>query len=102
MTRVEFLCGARALAHYGHQQDVVRRLSEALSTGAADLPGVVVKIQEENKALRAELRRREAALLALEAERLLAGAVPLGEARLVTGTFSPAASRTSCGGWPAH
>lgn len=87
-TRVEFLCGARALADYNHKQDVVRRLSEALTTGAAELPAAVVKIQDENKALRAEVRRREAALLALEAERLLADAAPLGEGRLVTHVFT--------------
>ena len=87
-TRVEFLCGARALADYSHKQDIVRRLSEALTTGAAELPAAVVKIQDENKALRVELRRREAALLALEAERLLADAMPLAEVRLVTHVFT--------------
>ena len=87
-TRVEFLCGARALADYRQKLDILRSLSAALTTGAADLPAVVVKIQDENKALRTELRRREAALLALEAEQLLAGAAPLGEARLVARVFT--------------
>ena len=88
MTRVEFLCAGRALADYRAKQDVVRQLGELLTTGAAELPAIVAKLQEENKALRVDLRRQGDALLALEAEQLLAAAEPLGTARLVTRVFA--------------
>lgn len=86
-TRVEFLCGGRALADYDRKQAVIRELGAALTTGAAELLPAVLKLQEENKGLRHELRQREAALLAHEAERLLDAAEPLGEARLVARVF---------------
>ena len=87
-TRVEFLCAGRALADYRAKQDVVRRLGELLTTGAAELPAIVAKLQEENKALRVDLRRQGDALLTLEAAQLLAAAEPLGTARLVTHVFA--------------
>lgn len=87
-TRVEFLCAGRALADYRAKQDVVRQLGELLTTGAAELPAIVAKLQEENKALRVDLRRQGDALLALEAAQLLAAAEPLGTARLVTHVFT--------------
>jgi len=87
-TRVEFLCAGRALADYRAKQDVVRQLGELLTTGAAELPAAVARLQEEHKTLRVELRRREDALLALEAARLLAAAEPLGAARLVMQVYA--------------
>jgi alanyl-tRNA synthetase len=86
--RVEFLCGGRALADYRAKHEVIRGLGAALTTGAADLLPAVARLQEEAKGVRAELWLREEALLRLEAERLLAGAEPLGEARLVTAVFT--------------
>jgi alanyl-tRNA synthetase len=87
-TRVEFLCGGRALADYRARSEVVRGLGAALTTGAADLLPAVTRLQEDVKQLRSELKARGEALLRLEAERLLAGAEPLGDARLVTAVFS--------------
>ena len=87
-TRVEFLCAGRVLADYRAKQDVVRQLGELLTTGAAELPAIVAKLQEENKALRVDLRRQGDALLVLEAAQLLAAAEPLGAARLVTRVFA--------------
>ncbi|HRO91399.1 MAG TPA: DHHA1 domain-containing protein [Promineifilum sp.] len=87
MTRVEFLCAGRALADYRAGQDVLRQLGAALTTGAAELPAAVARLQEENKALRLDLRRREDALLALEAAQLLAAAEPASAARLVRRVF---------------
>ena len=87
-TRVEFLCGERALADYRQRQAILRDLGAALTTGAAELPVAVARLQDELKVARAELKQREAALLALEAERLLAAAEPMGEARLVARVFT--------------
>ncbi len=87
-TRVEFLCAGRALADYRARQDVVRQLGELLTTGAAELPAAVARLQDELKAARAELKQREAALLALEAAQLSAEAGQHGAARLVTRVFA--------------
>jgi len=87
-TRVEFLCAGRALADYRARQDVVRQLGVALTTGAAELPAAVARLQDDLKAARAELKQREAALLALEAAQLLAAAEPLGAARLVRRVYT--------------
>jgi len=87
-TRVEFLCGGRALTDYNAKQIILRDLGAALTTGPAELVGSVAKLQAENKELRTALKAREAALLALEAEQLLAAAEPLGEARLVRRVFT--------------
>lgn len=86
-TRVEFLCGGRALADYRQKQAIVKELCATLTTGATELPPALLRLQEENKELRHEVRRREAALLALEAEKLLAAAEQLGAGRLVAQLF---------------
>ena len=87
-TRVEFLCGGRALADYNAKQGILRDLGAALTTSPAEMIGSVAKLQAENKELRAALKARQAALLALEAEQLLAAAEPLGEALLVRCVFT--------------
>lgn len=87
-TRVEFLCGDRALADYRQRQAIVRDLGAALTTGPAELTAAVGKLQEEAKALRNELRQKATALLALEAAQLLAAAEQRGDARLVMRAFT--------------
>lgn len=87
-TRVEFLCAGRALADYRARQDVVRQLGVALTTGAAELPAAVARLQDDLKAARAELKQREAALLALEAAQLLAATEPVGAARLARRVYT--------------
>jgi alanyl-tRNA synthetase len=64
-----------------------------LTTGPADLLPSVLRLREEAKGLRHELRQREAALLRLEADQLLAGAAPLklsqpAEAHLIARVFA--------------
>jgi alanyl-tRNA synthetase len=88
LLRVEFLCGGRALSDYHEKHEIIRSLSASLTTGPAELMPSVVKLQEEAKGLRNELRLRESALLGFEAEQLLAAAEPLGDARLVTRVFT--------------
>lgn len=82
-SRVEFCCGARAFADYRAKHDAIQQLSAALTTGLAELPASVDRLQDESKTLRAELKRQQMALLRLEADDLLRAAEPLGAARLV-------------------
>ena len=83
-TRVEFVCGGRAVADYRRKHDVTQQLSAALTTGLDDLVPALARAQDEARQLRLELKRERGARLALEAEQLLAAAEPLGGARLVT------------------
>jgi alanyl-tRNA synthetase len=87
-TRVEFVCGGRALADYRAKHELLRQLSGALTTGAAELPAAIEKMREEQRTLAHALRQKDAALLALEAEQLLAAAEPLGAARIVARVFT--------------
>lgn len=82
-TRVEFVCGGRAVADYRHKHDVTQQLSTALTTGIDDLPAALGRAQDEARQLRLELKRERGARLVLEAEQLLALAEAVGEARLV-------------------
>jgi len=87
-TRVEFCCGTRAFADYRAKHSTIQRLSAALTTGVAELPASVDRLQDEAKALRAELKRQQTALLRLEADNLLREAEPVGAARLVCRVLS--------------
>jgi alanyl-tRNA synthetase len=82
-TRVEFVCGGRAVADYRRKHDVVTQLGATLTTGLDDLPAALARVQDEARQLRLELKRERGARLALEAAQLLAAAEPLGGARLV-------------------
>ena len=51
-TRVEFLCGGRALGDYGEKHDVLTALSSEMSTDWRELGSITEKLVTENKALR--------------------------------------------------
>ncbi len=70
ITRVEFRCGTRALLDYRAKHTLLSDLSAQLTTGYADIPDVLEKLREENKALKHELRALRTALLETEAEKL--------------------------------
>ncbi len=82
-TRVEFVCGGRAVADYRLKHDVTQELGAALTTGIGDLVPALARLQEEARQLRLEVKRERGARLALEAEQLLGAAEHVGEARVV-------------------
>ena len=86
-TRVEFVCGGRAVADYRLKHDVTQQLGAALTTGLGDLAPALARLQEEARQLRLELKRERGARLALEAGQLLAAAEEAGGARLVRRGF---------------
>ncbi len=67
-TRVEFLCGDRALADYRMTVSRVRSLASVLSSAEADLVPTAEKLQEERKAMGKELDRVRRELLVLQVE----------------------------------
>ena len=82
-TRVEFVCGGRAVADYRLKHDVTQELAATLTTGVSDLAPALIRLQEEARQLRLELKRERGARLALEAAQLLDGAETVGGARVV-------------------
>ncbi len=82
-TRVEFLCGWRALRDYHWKTAAINELALSFSVKDTDLPDVVLRLREESAAHRRELSRLREEYLGVEAERLLAGAGDWEGSRIV-------------------
>ena len=82
-TRVEFICGRRALNDYQKKLQMTSTLGRLLTVGTWELDQAVERLQEENKTLRHERRELRQRLLDLETERLLDDAVSRGACRVV-------------------
>lgn len=86
-TRLEFKCGGRALRDYRDKNDVINRLVSDMTVGYWELPDAVKRVQDENKALRAELKAAREQLVEAEALALLQKATPRGNWRIVIQAF---------------
>ena len=86
-TRIEFICGGRALEDYRRKHAVLARLGTMLSVGWWELPEAVERLLAEGKQLRLDLRRNRQRLLAAEAEELAAAAVAADGHRVVWRVF---------------
>jgi alanyl-tRNA synthetase len=82
-TRVEFLCGGRALADYRRQRRIVSELANQFSVGDWELVEAVNRLVEEAKRHRKELNVAKDQLLDYEAARLWAEAEERGGLRIV-------------------
>jgi alanyl-tRNA synthetase len=82
-TRVEFLCGRRAVTDYGVKNELLLDLARELSVGYWELPDAVRRLDADVKEARRELRRSHDALLDAEAEALWQGAARLDQVRVV-------------------
>jgi len=74
-TRVEFLCGGRALCDYQAKNGTVNQLTAMLTVGHWELKQAVVRLQAEAKQMRQHLRRARKRLLQVEASELVEAAV---------------------------
>jgi alanyl-tRNA synthetase len=74
-TRVEFLCGGRALRDYRAKNTTVNQLAAMLTVGHWELEQAMERLQAEAKQLRQDLRRAHRRLLKLEANELAETAV---------------------------
>ncbi|MFZ5919235.1 MAG: alanyl-tRNA editing protein [Chloroflexota bacterium] len=83
-TRLEFLCGGRALADYDLKNRLLLSLASQLSVGYWQLPEVVRRLEEEARAQRKLALLAQEQLLAFEAADLARQAEPLGEFGLVS------------------
>jgi alanyl-tRNA synthetase len=87
-TRVEFLCGGRALADYRCQRRIVSELANQFSVGDWELVEAVNRLVEEAKRYRKELNTVKDQLLDYEATRLWAEAEERGSLRIVRAVLS--------------
>ena len=77
VSRVEFLCGWRALADYTVRLETTRSLAERLAVADVDLLVTVSRSLDELERLRTDVSRLREELLDTEAERLAVGTQPL-------------------------
>jgi len=87
-TRVEFLCGGRALTDYRRQRCIVGELANQFSVGDWELVEAVNRLVEEAKRHRKELNAAKDLLLDYEATRLWAEAEERGGLRIVRAVLS--------------
>lgn len=71
-TRIQFICGWRALQDYQQKTTVLKHLSDMLSSGQSELPQNISKLQEDVKLFRREQVQLTKHLLEYEAKALLA------------------------------
>jgi alanyl-tRNA synthetase len=82
-TRIEFLCGGRALADYGAKNALLMGLAQEYTVGHWEVTDMVHRLSEELKATRRELRRMRDDLLDAEAETLWHRAPVLDNVKVV-------------------
>lgn len=84
-TRVEFLCGWRALADYGAKNQLLMDLARDFTVGHWEVGELVHRLAAEAKESRRELRATRDQLLDAEAAALWHGAAALAGVRVVRG-----------------
>jgi alanyl-tRNA synthetase len=83
-TRVEFLCGQRALQDYGVKNRLLLRLASHLSVGYWELAEAVERLGEEARTQRKAAQEAQDQLLSYEAQLMASQAEPLDECSLVS------------------
>ncbi len=87
MTRVEFLCGHRALQDYRLANQTAVQTARQFSVGREGAPELVAKIIEENKALKKRMRSLLELAMTAEAAQLLDAAEEQNGCRLIKAIF---------------
>lgn len=86
-TRVEFVCGQRALADYGRKHAIIAGLAADFTCGIPEVPDVVNKLRSESQSLRKDLRSTRDELLDYEAKRLLAETAGQNGIKVIRGSW---------------
>nr|MBC7245134.1 alanyl-tRNA editing protein [Chloroflexota bacterium] len=86
-SRVEFVCGWRALHDYRWKTATVNELALAFSVKDRELAAAVLRLMQEASENRRELHRLQEELLAAEAAKLLAEATPWNDISIVVRSF---------------
>jgi alanyl-tRNA synthetase len=82
-TRVEFVCGGRALKAFRKDHEVLRELGRVLSAHPHEIPRLTEKILQERSTLQRENKHLEERILEMEAQELLHGADRTGGSIIV-------------------
>jgi alanyl-tRNA synthetase len=82
-TRIEFLCGRRALDDYAAKNALVMGLAQEFTVGHWELDDMVHRLADDLKETRRELRRTRDALLDAEATALWYQATTVGDMKVV-------------------
>lgn len=83
MTRVEFLCGQRALRDYGAANESASSIAKLLTIGRGEILDQTSRLVGENKQLKRRIRELEEAAANSEARKLFDGAPERNGVRLV-------------------
>jgi alanyl-tRNA synthetase len=86
-TRVEFVCGGRALRSHRALRDVVTGSVRVLSVLPAELPAAIERLQGDLKDVRKMVKGLQGDLAVHEGRRLADGAEPVGAVRLVVSSL---------------
>ncbi len=88
LTRIEFVAGMRALAHYRRANQSALAIAGLFSAGRDDTPDLAARMIEENKQLHRRVRHLEEIATRVEAEELLARATATNDnVRIVNEVF---------------
>lgn len=86
-TRIAFLCGHRALAHYHMLNTLTRDLAMHLTVGVEELPQAIERLRTEARTVRKDRDRLHELLLDHQAVALIAGAQMMGPVSVVRKVF---------------
>lgn len=87
MTRVEFVCGARAVAEYRLANNTASAVARLLSAERDSAPELVDRTLRENKALKKRVRELLELAMSAEASETLAAAAPAEGFKIVQAVF---------------
>jgi len=87
MTRVHFLCGARALDDYREASRSVDSIARKFSAGREEAESSVTRLLDENKRLSRRARELAGIVAKVEAHELIEAAEPVGGAQIVSRVF---------------
>lgn len=87
-SRVEFLCGGRALADYDHKHRILARLSNEMTTGYWEVENSISRLRDELKQANRRLRKQSEQLAQFEADNLIKNATRYGETLIIRQAFA--------------
>ena len=104
-TRVEFLCGARAVRDYHRKNEILLQLAGKLTVGYWELDEAVTRLQQEIKTTQRELRAVRERALQSETARCIDSALEVGDVQVVRDVWEardPGELRAIAQGIAAH
>jgi alanyl-tRNA synthetase len=88
MTRIDFLCGVRALRDYRAANHTAEAIARQFTVGRDEAPAAVARLFDENKRLTRRTRELAATAAQVEAQELLAATTATNGLRIVTRIFT--------------